>query len=406
MPDYPYKALTSTGETVASTIQADSRKVAIARLTADGMTLLRLEEPGDVPGPQALAPTSETGRVPASAREAFARQLSSLLAAGVPLATALHRLAHEAHHDIAGRVWQAIHDLIADGTPLADAMNQFPRVFPRVHIAMVRAGEKGGFLDLVLEQISDFQARERDLRGRIVAALVYPIVLAVLSVAAVVFLLAFFIPRFEAMFADFGATLPFLTRLIMGTSAWIRQWGLVLALVVACALLAIREWVTSEKGRRQWEAVLLGLPVFGILTARLAMTRFCRMLGTLLKAGVPLVSALDVAEQSLGNQVLVDAVHEGARHVRQGSRLADSLAQCQALFPGSIVEIISVAEQSGRLDDELIRLANTTEKEVDRRLRMAVALAEPALLFVMAGIIGTIVIGMVLPIFALQDYIR
>jgi len=406
MPDYQYKALTSTGQTVANTLQASSRKAAVAQLTVDGLTLLRLDEHGDASNPRIMAPTSETGRIPASAREAFTRKLSSLLAAGVPLATALLRLARETHHDVAGRTWQTIHDSIADGTSLADAMNRFPRVFPKVHIAMVRAGEKGGFLDLVLEQISDFQARGRDLQGRIVAALVYPIVLAVLSVAAVIFLLAFFIPRFEAMFADFGATLPFLTRVIMGTSAWIRQWGLVLALVVACVLLAIREWVTSAKGRRQWEAMLLGLPVFGILTARLAMTRFCRMLGTLLKAGVPLVSALDVAEQSLGNQVLVDAVHEGGQHVRQGSRLADSLAQCPVLFPGSVIEIISVAEQAGRLDGELIRLADTTEKEVDRRLRLAVALAEPAMLFVMAGIIGTIVIGMVLPIFALQDYIR
>ncbi|MBT3379899.1 MAG: type II secretion system F family protein [Lentisphaerae bacterium] len=406
MPDYEYTALTVAGDTVAKTLQADSRKAAVAQLTSEGLTLVRLDECGGVPGEQGVALVPEAGRVPASSRESFTRQLSSLLAAGVPLATALYRLAKEAHSEVAGRVWQAIHDLIADGTSLADAMNQFPRVFPRVHIAMVRAGEKGGFLALVLEQISDFQARERDLRGRIVAALVYPAVLAVLSVGAVIFLLAFFIPRFEAMFSDFGATLPLLTRLIMGTSAWIRQWGLVVALVVACALLAIREWGASERGRRHWEALLLGLPVFGVLTARLAMTRFCRMFGTLLKAGVPLVSALDVAERSLGNQVLVDAVHEGGQHVRQGSRLADSLSQCTLLFPGSVVEIISVAEQAGRLDDELIRLADTTEKEVDRRLRMAVALAEPALLFVMAGIIGTIVIGMVLPIFALQDYIR
>jgi len=405
---FHYQALTANGQLTEDSLDAPSRHDAIARLSAQGLNLLQLRESGTADATARTPKVAGTppGRVPAKAREAFLRQLSSLLAAGVPLATSLHRLARETHHRAARDVWQALHDLVADGAALADAMAQFPQAFPRVTIAMVRAGETGGFLDLVLGQIAEFQSRDRDLRSKVLTALIYPCILAVLSVGVVAFLLTFFIPRFESMFTDFGATLPALTQAIVGLSTWLRKWGILVFLVLTIAVLALRRWASSERGRRQWEACLLQLPVVGPLNARFAMTRFCRMLGTLVGAGVPLVTALRVASESLGNQILVDAVREAVRRVQQGHRLASSLSECPMLFPGSVVEIVSVAEQAARLDRELIRLAETSEKELDRNLHTAVALAEPLLLFVMAGIIGTIVVGMVLPIFSLQEYIR
>jgi type II secretory pathway component PulF len=168
----------------------------------------------------------------------------------------------------------------------------------------------------------------------------------------------------------------------------------------------VRGWFASEKGRRVWEGIVLRAPVVGPLVSQFAMARFCRMLGTLLGAGVPLVQALNVARKSIGNQILVDAVSTSIERVQEGERLGQSLAECRGLFPSSVLEMISVAEESGRLDTELVRVANVTEGDLDRQLKTAVAFAEPLMLFLIAGFIGTIFIGMLLPIFTLQQYIK
>jgi len=216
----------------------------------------------------------------------------------------------------------------------------------------------------------------------------------------------FFIPNFQKLFKGFGGTLPMITQIIIGASQIVRSYGLFVLAGVFVVGVLIRNWVTSEKGRRVWEGLILRAPVVGPLVAQFAMARFCRMLGTLLGAGVPLVQALSVARKSIGNQILVDAVSTSIGHVQEGGRLGESLADCKGLFPGSVLEMVSVAEESGRLDGELVRIAGVTEGDLDRQLKTAVALAEPLMLFVVAGFIGTIFIGMLLPIFTLQQYIK
>jgi type II secretory pathway component PulF len=216
----------------------------------------------------------------------------------------------------------------------------------------------------------------------------------------------FFIPRFQLLFTGFGAKLPLLTQIIVGVSDVVRSYGLLVAVVVVVAGALARAWVVSPVGRRAWEGLILRLPVIGNLVAQFAMSRFCRMLGTLLGAGVPLINGLNVARRSIGNQILVDAVSNSIERVKEGKALGVSLGECRALFPGSVLEMISVAEESGRLDGELVRIANVTEGDLDRQLKTAVALAEPLMLFFIAAFIGTIFIGMVIPIFTLQDYIK
>jgi type II secretory pathway component PulF len=231
-------------------------------------------------------------------------------------------------------------------------------------------------------------------------------VLLFLAVGVVIFLLTFFIPRFQQLFADFGAALPALTRFIVGTSEVLTKYGLFMAIGIVVAVILFRKWLKTDSGRRLWQRILLRTPVVGPLNARFAMTRFCRMLGTLVGAGVPLISALRVARESIGNQTLIDAVNESIDRVKKGETLAVSLATCPQLFPGSVLEMVSVAEETGRLDTELVRLAVVAGGDLDRQLKTAVSLAEPLMLFVMAGFIGTIFVGMVIPIFTIQDYIR
>jgi type II secretory pathway component PulF len=357
------------------------------------------------PGKPALS-FGGKGKITPRMLENFTRLLSSLLAAGVPFSRALVILHRESAEPVAKAKWKEIHDLVIDGMSLSKAMERSPETFPRVYVAMVEAGETGGFLDVVLAQIADFQAREKELKSKVMTALMYPVILLILAMGVLIFLLVFFIPRFQTIFAGFNAELPLITQVIVKASEVVRGYGLFLGAAAIVAFFMLRTWLNSPKGRRWWEGLMLKISLIGPLVAQFAMARFCRMLGTLLQAGVPLISALNVARRSIGNQVLIDAVSDSIDRVKEGKPLGKSLAQNRALFPGAIVEMISVAEESGKLDTELMRIATVTEGDLDRQLKSVVALAEPVMLFVIAALIGTIFIGMVIPIFSLQDHIK
>ncbi len=428
MPTFQYKALAADGTTTEGQLEAGGRAEAFRQVESRSLRLISLKEgingkakhagkkpvgAGNGPTEAVAAPAEPgmkfalgSGKISTRVLENFTRLLSSLLAAGVPLSRALVILQKEAANPTAKAKWKEVHDLVVDGMSLADAMAKSAETFPRVYTAMVEAGETGGFLDVVLSQIADFQAREKELRGKVLSAMIYPTILLVLAIGVLTVLLTFFVPRFQTMFTSFGAKLPLLTQLIVGTSEVIRAYGLLVAVVVVIGILLARAWIVSPVGRRTWEGLILRLPVVGTLVAQFAMARFCRMLGTLLGAGVPLINSLNVARRSIGNQILVDAVANSIDLVKEGKPLGTSLAECRALFPGSVLEMISVAEESGKLDGELVRLATVTEGDLDRQLKTAVALAEPLMLFFIAAFIGTIFIGMVIPIFTLQDYIK
>jgi type II secretory pathway component PulF len=415
MPVFQYKALQADGGVAEGQLEAAGRQEAFAQMAGLGLRPVSLAEKASAQAGQSLAlPAALSGlsfgkkseKISARALENFTRLLSSLLAAGVPLSRALVILYKEASTAATTAKWKEVHDLVIDGMSLADAMAKSPETFPRVYVAMVQAGETGGFLDLVLAQIADFQAREKELRSKVMTAMLYPSILLVLALGVLIFLLTFFIPRFQLVFAGFNAALPLPTQIVIAISHGVRSYGLFILAGLVLGAFFVRHWFASEQGRRIWEGLILRAPVVGPLVAEFAMARFCRMLGTLLGAGVPLVQGLNVARKSIGNQILVDAVSLSIERVQEGGQLGASLADCRGLFPSSVLEMISVAEESGRLDQELVRIANVTEGDLDRQLKTAVAFAEPLMLFLIAGFIGTIFISMVLPIFTLQDYIK
>lgn len=415
MPVFAYKAISASGATTEGRIEAGGRQDAARIIEERGLTPVRVTEttssspaakPGGFKLPKAGQSLFQSKKVSFAALEDFTRSLSSLLAANVPLSRSLTILYKETANPAAAGKWRELHDLVIDGVPLAEAMNRFPDVFPRVYTAMVEAGESGGFLDVVLDQIADFQAREKEIRGKVMSAMMYPCVLLLLAVSVLIFLMVFFIPRFQTLFAGFDAALPLLTQVIVGASDVIRHYGLWLVAAIGAGVYFGRKWFALESSRRMWERWILRAPIVGPLAAKIAMARFCRMLGTLLGAGVSLITALSVARRSLGNQTLIDLVTDSTERVKKGEALGASLAESRVLFAGSTLEMIAVAEESGRLDKELVRLANVTEITLDRQLKTAVSLAEPLMLFLIAGFIGTIFVGMVIPIFTIQDYIK
>lgn len=403
MATFVYKALNAEGRQVADSLVAPDRAAAIDQLFGKSLTPIsvdRQEEhrPGGV--------LARTGRISKGEVESFTRQLANLLAAGVPLSRALSILSREAAKPATGKLWATVHDQVTGGMSLADALSVHSRAFSPVYVAMVRAGETGGFVDLVLEQIATFRAREQDLKNKVTSAMLYPLILAVLAGGVLTFLLTFFIPRFSTMFSEFGGSLPTLTKAIVAASNLLVHYWFMFVLVVVLAIFGVRRALASVEGRRFVQQTVLRAPVLGRAVSRFALVRFCRMLGTLVGAGVPLVAALRVAKEAIGNQVLADAVDVAIEAVQHGTPLARSLENCRVLFPSSVIEMISVAEESSRLDKELVRLAASYEQELDRFLKMAVTLIEPALLFLMAALVGTVVIGMLLPIFNLQELIK
>ena len=412
MPTFAYRALQPNGKIAEGALDAPGRPDALRQIEALGLRPVSVAEKAAGAKKAASGGASKfalkLGGRGVSGRELenFTRLLSSLLAAGVPLSRALVILQKEASSPASRAQWKSIHDLVVDGLSLADAMARSPETFPRVYVAMVEAGEAGGFLDVVLAQIAEFQAREKDLKSKVLTAMLYPCILLVLALGILTLLLTFFIPKFQAIFNNMHSALPLITRVIIGASHLVRSYGLIFAAAAIAIGFLLRTWFVSEKGRRTWEGLILKTPLVGPLIAQFAMARFCRMLGTLIGAGVQLVQSLNVARRSIGNQILVDAVGQAIERVQQGGRLGQSLADCRILFSGSVLEMISVAEESGKLDAELVRIALVTEGDLDRNLKTAVAFAEPLLLFLIAGFIGTIFIGMLLPVLSMSQYIK
>ncbi len=398
---FQYVAVDAEGRKVDGRLDASGRPAALEQLRSRGLTPVRVEA-STFPS---AGLTGRGGRFTRRKAEAFCRELGHLLAAGIPMSRAMGILRRQA----AGRsaeVVAAIHDDVTGGATLAEALARHPNAFTRVQVAMVQAGEAGGFLDVVLAQIADFQARQRDLTSRVRSALAYPLVLVAVAASVLVFLLHYFIPKFSRMFTDLGGTLPPLTRAVVAVSDVVSQYGAIALVAGLVAGLLARRMLQGPAARLAWQRAVLGMPVVGSIVARWALVRFCRMLGTLIGAGVGLVTSLRVAREALGNEVLSEAVGRAIDDVVKGRSLSGSLRSCDRLFPLSVIEMLAVAEEASRLDDELRRLADVNEKELDRRLHLAVSLAEPIVLFVMAALVGTVVIAMLLPIFSLQELIK
>lgn len=413
MPQFAYNALDQAGKQAAGALTAPSRAAALDQLAQRGLFPVRVNEQDANGRAESAAPNGRNqslfnrrGRVSSASVEAFTRELANLLAGGVPLSRSLGILKREASSPAAQAQWAAVQEDVAGGEALADALAKYPKSFSNVYVAMVRAGETGGFLEVVLAQIAEFRSRERDLLGKVKSAMVYPCVLALLTVAIMIFCMTWFIPNFRKIFDQFGENLPFLTDVVVKISNSFPSYALVAAFVTLLAGLGFQRVLASDVGRRRVEKIMLHIPALGRTMARFALVRFARMLGTLLGAGVPLVSALRVARQAIGIQILTDAVAQAAEQVQRGEALAKSLGAADKLFPASVVEMVAVAEETGRLDAELTRIADTYEKELDRELRMLVAFIEPAMLFIMAAVIGTIIVAMMLPVFTVGDLVQ
>ena len=399
MPEFQYTARDTTGKRVTGTISAGGRREAATNLVAKALFPVDVQEAGTVVEAKSIR------KVPAQLLAVTYSQLADLLHSGVPLLRALEVIRKQTSHAGMNQILSDVCHHVEEGSTLADAFNHFPRVFGEMAVNMIRAGGEGGFLEEALSRVAEFTESSEDLKKRTLGAVAYPAILAIFGVNLVIVLVIFFVPMFKDLFARLRERnqLPPLTEGLLWMSATMRSYyGLLILIAVIAGGFFIRLWLNSEKGRLWRDNAKMKLPVVGPIFQSLAVARFCRVLGTLLKNGVPILRSLEISRNATGNRVLAIAIGEATENISAGQSLAEPLG-ASGRFPPSVVEMIAVAEQANNLEAVLLDTADSLEKHTWRKLDLAVRLIEPVMLLLIAGVILLMAIALLQPMFNMSQ---
>lgn len=400
MPLFRYKALSATGENLAGQMEALNADEVIVRLQEQGhlpVEARRADERGEG---FSFAALTEKRELDSAQILQFTQQLATLLGAGQPLDRALGILLDLPESADARKVIERIRDTVRGGAPLSTALEQQHGLFSRLYVNLVRAGEASGGLHEALRRLADYLERSRELRSRVINALIYPAILMVMVIGSLVFLLLVVVPQFEPLFAGLNAELAWYTSTVLWLSGALRNgWWIGLAVLTLVFLWLNRLW-TDPAWRLRLDAALLRNRWVGSLVARLDTARLARTLGTLVGNGVPLLNALNLGRNVLSNRVLADALEAAASEVKSGAGLGYALGR-QKVFPRLAVQMVQVGEESGELDSMLLKVADTFDIETRNALDRLIALMVPAIVVLMTVLIGAIILSVLLPIYDL-----
>jgi len=398
MPEFSYIARDHAGAKVSGSVSADGRHEAMVALAS--RSLFPIEVNIDSP----VIEDKRVGRVPAQLMATTYGQMADLLQSGVPLLRALEVIQRQTSHARLSHVLGQIHRQVEDGATLAEAMARFDRVFSEMAVSMVRAGGEGGFLEEALSRVAEFTEAQEDLKRRTIGAVIYPAVLATVGFAVVTVLIVVFVPKFDDLFARLRerGELPFLTDMLLGLSSQLWRWGWAAAVAVVVGVWYLRWWLRTPSGRHSWDRVRLRLPIVGVIFLNLAVARFCRVLGTLLRNGVPILRSLEISSDATANTVLAAAIQDATENISAGQPLADPLAT-SGRFPPTVIEMIAVAEQANNLENVLLDIADALERRTWRRLDLAVRMIEPVLLAILASAVLVVVIALLLPLLRMHS---
>lgn len=396
MPDFAYTARNLTGQLVEGTLAAGSEREAITQLA--GKDLFPVKVAVDK---QAISAANGTGaiKVKPGAVAPIYSQLASLLRSGVPLLRSLQVISEQTSNPKLNAVLEDVRGRVEEGDTLAEAMARNPKAFDELSVSIVRAGGEGGFLEDALERVAAFTEQQGELKSRVIGALAYPMVLLTIGTLIVTGLMIFVVPNFKDMFANLEAQgeLPGVTTALLGFSGFLQSYGVFLAFALVGAGFALNRYFQTDEGRLLLDRIRLKIPMAGDIYLSLAVARFCRVLGTLLHGGVPIVRSLDIAADSTGNKVLVKAVQDASENITAGESLAEPLGT-SGHFPPNVVEMIAVAEQSNSLETVLTQIADSLEKQTWRKLDLSVRLLEPLLLVILAIVVLIVVMALLLPV--------
>ena len=397
MPQFVYRAKDSALKVIEGTIDAETEAAAISRLGTQGVFPIAIAEKG-----QARSAASLWADRGVSARDlAYAtRQLADLISGGLPLLGALTLLAKQTEHKALIRIIQLLADDVRDGRALSEALADHPRVFPPLYISMVRTGEVGGALDEALTRLADLGESEAELRSRVLSAAVYPLFIVCFATLMTAGLIVFVVPALAQTFLETNQVLPLPTRLVLALSGILTKWWWAILGSMVGAVWALRRWHATALGRAAADRMLLAIPGIGTLARKLDTSRATRNLGVLVGQGVPVLQALDVVAHHVSNTVLKRALHSILESVREGSSIAAALERSKQ-FPMFVSNMVAVGEESGSVDQALLKVASVYEREIDRTIRALTSVLEPVLLVAVGGVVMFIVLAMLLPIFEL-----
>lgn len=422
MPLYDYKGLTSKGKSVAGIVEADGPSELRARLLKDGTYLTQFKETGA----KGKAKTGAKGGVGSAKTDGLlqkeinlgaffqrvrpqdiavmTRQFGTLLRAGIPMSEALIALVDQQDREALKIVLTTVREKVREGTSLADALNEHRRVFPDLYINMVRVGEASGTLDLVLERLADFLESSVKLKSKVIAAMIYPILMAGVALMIVGLMMVFVVPKMTELFADMGGELPFLTKVLIAMSDFVTGTWFVMLPATIAAVVFTKRYIATEKGRIRWDGMKLKLPIFGSVIRLVAVARFGRTLATLLASGVPVLSSLDIARNIVANEILAKVIEDAKVAVREGESLAGPL-KASGQFPPMMTHMIAIGEKTGQLEAMLGNVADAYDSEVDARVTTLTAVLEPVMILGMGVMVSFLVFAILMPMLKMNEVI-
>ncbi len=402
MAQFIYKAITPTGEQLEGQLEAGSQAEVIAKIQEAGNMPVSARELK--PGFSLENLLARRSKITQKQVGFFTEQLSTLLSSGMPLDRSLSVMIDLTDEEKVRTMVEQVRDKVRGGGTLSDALEDQHGVFSTMYTNMVRAGEMGGTLEVSLARLSEYLKSSKELRDSVVSAMIYPAILMVLAVGSLFILLAKVVPKFKPLFEDANIELPLITQVVFAAAAVVQNFWWVLALVIIVVVILFKQKLKEPEFRYNWDQRILNLPLFGELTTRVETAKFTRTLGTLAESGVPLLTGLSVAKKVINNSVILKAISEATEKVKHGAPLSDALAKEDA-FPKLAQQLLSVGEETGNLDEMLVRASDTYDGEVKNTIERMLSVLVPVLVLILAGFIFTIVFAILMPMMNMSELV-
>ena len=402
---FAYKVRDRSGRLLDGEIQGTSQAAVVRALRDKGMVPIRIEEKSDAGLRREIKIPGLSDRVKMKDISVFSRQFATMVNSGLSLIRALTVLEDQTENRALAAVVTKVRRSVEEGSSLSAALEQHPKMFNKLYISMVRAGEAGGVLDETLERLADIIERNVALRSKVKSAMAYPVVVMGLVILIVVAMLIFVVPMFERMYADLGGALPLPTRMLITTSKILQKLWYVVAALGVVGVVLLKRWIKTDPGRLAWDTFKLKIPIFGNLAHKAAISRFSRTFAVLSRSGVPILQGIDIVADTAGNAVIAKALSEVKNSVKEGESLTRPLNR-YGVFPPMVVQMMAVGEETGALDTMLIKVADFYDQEVNSTVDALTSLIEPLLIVVMGTTVGGILIAMYLPMFNVANLIQ
>ena len=412
MPNFQYLAMDAKGEQTSGTIDASNESDALAKLRQKGLYPTQIAEAGKGAKKTAKKTTAKSGakaktggRIKPKVLMIFTRQLATLIDSGLPLLRGLNVLGKQEPNPILRGTISALGDSVQGGSTFSESLAQHPRIFNKLYVNMVKAGELGGVLEVVLNRLAEYQEKAHKLKNKIVSAMVYPVIVMFIAVSILLFLMIFIVPKFKDMFAEMeNAELPMISQIVFGFSdflikpnIWIIPNVVWILLAAVAFYLGFAAWGRTPKGRNFIDALKLKLPIFGDIQRKSAVSRFSRTLGTLVTSGVPILQALNITKETAGNVVISHAIGQVHEAVKEGESIVTPL-QASGVFPNMVISMVDVGEETGQLPEMLLKVADVYDDEVDNAVTALTSILEPIMIVFLALVVGSVVFALFLPL--------